>query len=110
MNHIEAIVQILPEPAFADRFFQVDVGRRDDPYIGPARHVVADALILLLLRESLLITRGRRARRAASAGPAEPPTLRTRLAQRLYWPILLGLMTLVILLGLLAGIAVAPNR
>ena len=72
--------------------------------------LVAVAAALLLLRESLLITRGRRARRMGSGKPAEPPTLRTRLAQRLYWPILLTLMTLVVLLGLLAGLAVAPHR
>ena len=72
--------------------------------------LVAVVGALLLLRESLLFTRGRRARRAASGRPAEPPTTRTRIARRLYWPIFLALMTLVVVLGLLAGIAVAPNR
>ncbi len=68
--------------------------------------LVAVAAALLLVREALLMTRSRRTRRVPPAVPAEPPNLRTRLARRLYWPIVLGLMLLVALAAMVTAVAV----
>ncbi len=71
--------------------------------------LVAVAAALLLVRESLLLTRSRRGRRAVAQLPAEPPDLRARLARRLYWPIVVALMTLVALAAMLTATLVAPR-
>ena len=51
LDHVEPVVEILPEPPLPKGLFQVDVRRRDDPHVGPARHIVAKALVLLVLDE-----------------------------------------------------------
>jgi len=71
--------------------------------------LVAVAAALLLVRESLLLTRSRRSRRAATPVPAEPPSLRTRMARRLFWPIFLVLMALVALAAMATAILAGPH-
>jgi hypothetical protein len=51
LDHVEPVVEILPEPSLLKGFFQIDIRRRDDPDVGPARHVVTEALVLFVLDE-----------------------------------------------------------
>ena len=73
--------------------------------------LVAAVAALLLVRESLLLTRSRRTRRArAGAGaPVEPPDLRTRIARWLFWPIFVMLMALVALAAMVTAILAGPH-
>src|SRR5664280_48989 len=52
LNHIEPVIEFLPEPALPDRLLQVDIGGGDDSYIGMAGRIIPDAFVLLFMDKS----------------------------------------------------------
>src|SRR5262245_56246410 len=52
LNDLDAVKQILAKAAGFDRGLKIDVGRRDDAYVGTSDRRVADALILAILSEA----------------------------------------------------------
>jgi hypothetical protein len=63
---------------------------------------------LLMLRETLLLTRGHRTRRAMEAA-SRPSSLRSRLARRAAMPVFLLLVAGAAMLGMMAGVLVGPH-
>ena len=51
-DDVQAVEQVFTEAAFADHFFQVQVGRREDAHIGASGDWVAYPLILFILDET----------------------------------------------------------
>ncbi|MNF17523.1 hypothetical protein D3C80_2210760 [compost metagenome] len=51
-DDVQAVEQVFTEAAFADHFFQVQVGRREDAHIGASGDRVAYPLILFILDET----------------------------------------------------------
>ena len=49
---IEPVVEVFTEPAGRDVFFQVAIGRGNDPHIRAARAVLADAFVTFLLQDA----------------------------------------------------------
>src|SRR4029077_11514978 len=48
-DHVDPVVEVLPEPAVLDRLFEVDVGRGYQPELGLDRLAPSDAFDLALL-------------------------------------------------------------
>jgi hypothetical protein len=65
---------------------------------------------LLMIREALLLTRGRRSRARAEAAARRPiPDLRTRLGQKAAMPVFLVLVAVVVAIGMMVGVLVGPH-
>jgi hypothetical protein len=73
---------------------------------------LAGAAAVAGLRFGLLATRQRRASaaRARGAVPVPPPTIRTRLARALAWPVFLALVAVVLAAGVAAGMLIGWTR
>ena len=50
-EHLQAVEEVLAEPALRDRLLQVGVGRGDDPHVRAQRPRAAERVVLLRVQE-----------------------------------------------------------